>query len=294
MWCETAACRGVEAEASRCAERRAWPKLVLGSDFSSRLESRQRERERAAGGMGPDAAHNGESQEAFLTEEDIQNFERLPTTPTQQECRLLWAGLLELQDEEAMREDTDTALSNGTAALPSRLTLASRHLCRIRKLIQGRSMTGLTRLAVALPCVLQGIQETVAEEIEQEIQRRQASRGQKRQREDAATDPHPHQEGEGAEEEEIRVEEDEEVELEPDEAAMMQTGRRAGVGTPTAKEGAWRALTRQEKRRLAYVVRTLLETQPYEAGRTRQILEWWKMCSGWPRRGRIKRPSSVR
>ena len=117
----------------------------------------------SADGMGPDAAHNGESQEAFLTEEDIQNFEQLPTAPTQQECRLLWAGLLELQDEEAMREDTDTALSNGTAALPS----ASRHLCRIRKLIQGRSMTGLARLAVALPCVLQGIQETVAEEIEQ-------------------------------------------------------------------------------------------------------------------------------
>ena len=184
----------------------------------------------------------------FLTEEDMRNFDQLPSTPTQQECRLLWAGLLEIQDEEAMRADTEEALASNASAMPTRLRLASRHLCRIRRLLQGRSMAGLLRLAMALPNLLSGIQEAVAEEIEQELHTRESCRGSKRSREEGeVSDPH---DGEEAEEE-VAVE-DEECELQP----MMQSH-----GRPTPKEESWRPLTPQEKERLAKVVMTLLEVQ---------------------------------
>ena len=105
--------------------------------------------------------------------------------PTQHECRLLWAGLLEIQDEEAMREDTAAALLQDGGAMPGRVRLAARHRCRVRRLLHGRSTTGLLRLAIALPNLLSGVQEAVAEEIEHVVQSRQTSRGTKRQRADA-------------------------------------------------------------------------------------------------------------
>ena len=50
-----------------------------------------------------DSAEAAEMDEAnFLMDEDVANLDRIPATPTAQECRLLWAGLLEIQDEEAM------------------------------------------------------------------------------------------------------------------------------------------------------------------------------------------------
>ena len=210
------------------------------------------DRSEAEGGEGEGGGQQSEAETNFLTEEDMRNFDQLPATPTQQECRLLWAGLLEIQDEEAMRADTEEALASNASAMPTRLRLASRHLCRVRRLLQGRSTDGLLRLAMALPNLLHGIQETVAEEIEQELHTRRASRGSKRNREDGERSAL--RKGEDGEEE-VEVE-DEECELQHDEASMMQSR-----GKPTPKEEAWRPLTPQEKARLAKVIMTLLEVQ---------------------------------
>ena len=63
--------------------------------------------QREAEGEEPHAEGAAERETDFLTAEDVENLERI--TPTPQECRLLWAGLLEIQDEEAMQEDTTRA-----------------------------------------------------------------------------------------------------------------------------------------------------------------------------------------
>ena len=194
-----------------------------------------------------------ETENALFTEEDIRHFDQLPATPTPQECRLLWAGLLEIQDEEAMRADTEEALASNASMMPTRPRLASRHLCRVPKLLQARSTTGLLRLATALPSLLNGIQEAVAEEIEQELHTRRDHKGAKRSQED--DDRGDHREGEDGEEE-VEVEGDEECEPPRDETSLMQSG-----GRPTPKEEAWRPLTRSEKERLARVVRKLLGVQ---------------------------------
>ena len=136
-------------------------------------------------------------------------------------------------------------------AMPSRISLAARHLCRIRRLLHGRSVNGLVRLGLALPSLLNGIQEAVAEEIEHVLQSRQARRGAKRQRGEAAE----------GEEEEVEIEADEEVEPQHEEVAMMQSNRKMAAGRATAKEEAWRPLTQPEKRRVAEIVKALLEFQ---------------------------------
>ena len=152
--------------------------------------------------------------ERFLTEEDVEHLENLPPTPTPQECRLLWAGLLEFQDEEAMREDTARALASPDNTMPGRISLAARLLCRIRRLLRGRSANGLLRLSMALPSLLNGVHEAVTDEIERVIQSRQQRTGTKRPREE---------EGAEAEEEEVQLEEDGEVDPHAEQAALVQT-----------------------------------------------------------------------
>ena len=208
-----------------------------------------------------DPAERDEGEEptgTFLTEEDLANFEQLPPAPTPQECRLLWTGLLEIQDEVAMQTDTAAALANNTVTMPTRVTLAARHLCRIRRLLHGRSTVGLLRLATALPGVLNGIQETVADEIEHVLRNRQVNQGTKRARTEGEADDR--RAGE-EEEEEVPIEEDGELPPQDDETALMQSPSRLETSRPTPKEEAWRALTVRERQTLASTVRSLLGVQ---------------------------------
>ena len=255
---ETAPWRVARKWATPAAGSSDVPTRVMHSTRSFPTTSRREEY--GAGARGEDASAveqaSGDAEQAeapLLIAEDIENLERLPPTPTHQECRLLWAGLLEIQDEEAMQADTASAMAHPDNAMPSRISLAARHLCRIRRLLPGRSVNGLVRLGLALPSLLNGIQEAVAEEIEHVLQSRQARRGAKRQRE----------EGEAAEgeEEEVEIEADEEVEPQHEEVAMMQSNRKMAAGRPAAKEEAWRPLTQLEKRRIAEIVKALLEFQ---------------------------------
>ena len=84
------------------------------------------------------------------------------------------------------------------------------------------------------------------------MQSRQGRRGVKRPRAE---------EGAEAEEEEVQLEEDAEIDPQHEEAALMQANRQLQAARPTAKEEAWRSLTRAEKQRLALAVKTLLEFQ---------------------------------
>ena len=84
------------------------------------------------------------------------------------------------------------------------------------------------------------------------MQSRQVRTGVKRPREE---------EGAEAEEEEVLLEDDAEIDPRHEEAALMQTSRQLKAERPTAKEEAWRSLTRTEKTRLALAVKTLLEFQ---------------------------------
>ena len=70
---------------------------------------------------------------------------------------------------------------------------------------------------------------------------------------------HSEQPEPAAEYEEVTIEEPDTAEAE-DAAALMQTGR-TGQGRPTPKEESWRPLTRSEKKRIARVVRALLQFQ---------------------------------
>ena len=156
---ETAPWRVARRWAATAASSADRPAMVTHSARSFPTASRRTGHDdRTRDGGQAAAPDTGDAD--FLTE-DIANFEQIPPTPTQRACRLLWAGLLEIQDEEAMREDTADALSQDAVAVPERGRLAARHLCRIRRrLLHGRSATGLL-LAMALPNLLSRVQEAV-------------------------------------------------------------------------------------------------------------------------------------
>ena len=152
-----------------------------------------------------------------------------------------------------MRLDTASALASSSSTMPARIRLAARRVCRLRRLLAGRSTTGLMRLGLALPSLLHEFQEAVAEEIEMVMQSRAATRNKKRKR----GEDH---EVEGEEEEEVEVDEEAEAEPHHDENALMQS-RRPGEGRPTLKEEVWRPISTTEKNRIVEVVKALMETQ---------------------------------
>ena len=108
-------------------------------------------------------------------------------------------------------------------------------------------------MGLALPSLLNGVHEAVAEEIEHVLQTRQQQRGVKRNREE--------DDAKEGEEEEVEVEADEEVDPPSEEMAMMQTSRTKVQARPTAKEEAWKPLTPQERSRVSEIIRALLEFQ---------------------------------
>ena len=152
----------------------------------------------------PAPARQLDTMDAALEDDEElqeQGEEDVPANPGRDECHAIWASLLDVQDEDQVREGLERASSSSSR--PD-MQLAPRHVERVTRIIHGMTTEGIIRMSINLPHLLHGIQAAIGDIIQDALDIR-------KRRQIAATDPQREDEDIAFEdqEEEVPVEDEE-------------------------------------------------------------------------------------
>ena len=192
------------------------------------------------------------------TELEEQGEEDVPANPGREECHAIWASLLDVQDEDQVRDNLERA--SGSNSRPD-MQLAPRHVERVRRIIHGMTTEGIIRMSLNLPQVLHGIQMAINDIIQEALDIRKQKQVKARHNELAKA------QGEDFEEE-VQVDDEEceeaPAEEEGEDNTLMQNHRsmtRKAEGSEACAGTTAMPLQEDDKSRLIQAIKDTLEKQ---------------------------------
>ena len=186
---------------------------------------------------------------ALADETELQEQEEddVPANPGRGECQAIWASLLDVQDEDQVREGLEQASSSSSR--PD-MQLAPRHVERVKRIIHGMTTEGIIRVSLNLPHVLSSIQAAINEIIQDALDTRK-----QKQVESLNLNQEEGDIGGEDPEEEVRVEDEDCVEEMEENMLMQHDKHLAGRASQDEAKGTTPPLLAEDRERLVALVR---------------------------------------